>query len=143
MVTTRNSSAAIEVSRKLAAWIGSLAVLPSIGGMATGLALSNGHYLIVAAMATSVALIAYLWWSFARDDDNTTGLTLLGLLAFVSMSGLALYLNLIYIFWFAGYDLPIGAVRNGTMAEHRFSGPLVLIFAISAWMALRVGKNSR
>jgi hypothetical protein len=140
MAPRRNSSDAIEVSRKCAVAVGFMAVMPALGALLFGIAQARGDYLVVAALAASVTLMGYLWWSFALVDEHTEGYKLLALIAFVLMAGLALYLNAIYLLWGAGFELPIRASRDGTMGEHRFAGPSVLLYAVFAWVLLKVGK---
>ncbi len=141
MLTTRNSSDAIETSRKVAAAVGLACALPALGGFSLGIALSNGSYLTFSALTAAGALIGSLWWSFARDDEYTEGLRILSLVAFVLASGLALYLNAIFLFWVAGYELPLGAARSGVMAENIYAGPFILIFALFAWVVVKASRR--
>lgn len=141
MFTTRNTSDTIETSRKVAATIGAFCALSAFPVFILGIVFSNGSYLVTSATAAAASLIGFLWCSFAREDCYTEGSRLLALVAFVLASGLALYLNIIFLLWGAGYELPIAAVRNSAMVDHRYVGPIVLVFTLFAWAVVKVGRR--
>lgn len=143
MTTTKKFTPA-QVFRWIVLAIAIFFTMSAMGGFLLGTGLPDGKFLIVGCMACGIAAGAWGCWYYTGKPEKRT------LILYVSLPGLclvlynAVYLTLCHVFWSAGYDLPIGAVATGKIAETKWLVPvsLAMAFALLAIMQYQHNKDT-
>lgn len=124
------------LARKAALGLAVISGISGIGGLILGFHFQHGGFLAMACLMTGVALSSGLWWNETRREIPNASLHLL-VLSFALVSGLALYANLSWAIWAAGFPMEIGTVKDGRMGEHYWLGPFTLVYAVFCYAMLR------
>jgi len=110
-----------------------MAGLISLGGFLAGFYLDDGHVLALACLSLGALLAAVLWRHYSASEKNTDGANRLIVPLFCLTAGLALYSNLSYFLWGAGFPMAIRAIENGAMHGKFWLPPLTLFWAVLFW----------
>jgi hypothetical protein len=114
--------------------------LISLGGFLTGFALNDGHALAFACLSVGVLLATVLWMHYSASGKNTIGANRFMVPMFCLTAGMALYSNLSYFLWGAGFPMAIRAIENGAMQGKFWLPPLTLFWAVLCWWQIDKSK---
>ena len=127
----------LNLSRYVIAAAGFFSGLVTIGGFIIGFSQGDGRFVALACMFSGISLASYLWWRMTKRPGDIVNGNIIFLISFVIAAGLALYSNLVYLLWILDLPVKFGTIENGKMGQVYWFPPVILLYAVLAWLGLR------